>query len=53
METLELLIAGIISLLPSITAVAGSVITFVKNSKKVDSLAQEVRSKKEFQTLKQ
>lgn len=48
----SLIIAGLISLAPAITAVTGQIITFIKQRNELKPLIDEIRSTKEYDELK-
>ena len=50
--TINLIIAGLISLAPAITSVVGQIITFIKQRGELKPLINEIRSTKEYDELK-
>ena len=50
--TINLIMAGLISLAPAITAVVGQIITFIKQRGELKPLINEIRSTKEYDELK-
>ena len=50
--TINLIMAGLISLAPAIASVVGQIITFVKQRGELKPLIDEIRSTKEYDELK-
>lgn len=50
--TINLIIAGLISLAPAIASVTGQIITFIKQKGELKPLINEIRSTKEYDELK-
>ena len=50
--TINLIMAGLISLAPAIASVVGQIITFIKQKGELKPLINEIRSTKEYDELK-
>lgn len=50
--TINLIMAGLISLAPAIASVVGQIITFIKQRGELKPLINEIRSTKEYDELK-